>query len=320
MTDADQVLALLYDRAEAFFPLDELASVAGVSWAQVESAVVELTRRGQHVERSPAHGLRLTRPIAMDSHLLERGLSTRRIGRSILCFPEVDSTNDVALAAIPQGGTDGLVVTAECQRCGRGRQGRPWLSRPGANVLLSTVLLDSAGAPPQESMTIAAGLAVAEAIAETCGLECELKWPNDVMLDGRKVAGVLVERRSGANACVVVGIGANANRAPADDEVDRPATCLAAVAGHPIDRIPLVRALLGRLDERVARLCDEAFEELHTSWLARCGMVNERVAAVCAGRRYEGRVLDVSPLEGLILSCDDGTCVHLAAERTSMVE
>lgn len=320
MTDVGEVLELLYDRREGFFPLDELASAMESGRTGVDAAIEQLRRRGHQFETMPAHGIRLVRPARLDAHLIERGLGVARVGRSVICFDEVDSTNDVGRDSAGQEGADGLVVTAEFQRRGRGRQGRQWLSEAGKNAMLSAVLLDSAGALPHEGLTIAAGLAVAEGIEDGCGLECHLKWPNDVLLEGAKVAGVLVERETAdPEPCMVVGIGVNVNAAPAADKVDHPATSLAESLGHDVERIDLVRALLRRLDRWVAILTGGGFQDLHTAWISRCGMVNQRIRVVCAGQPSEGRVLDVSPLDGLILCCDDGRRIHLPAASTTVV-
>jgi BirA family biotin operon repressor/biotin-[acetyl-CoA-carboxylase] ligase len=319
MTDAGKVLGLLYDRAGGFFPLDELASAAGSDRAGVDAAIEQLRGRGHEFEIAPAHGIRLVRPVRLDAHLIERDLGVERVGRSVICFDELDSTNDAALGSAGQEGADGLVVTAELQRRGRGRQGRRWLSEAGKNVLLSAVLLDSAGALPHEALTIAAGLAVAEGIEAACGLECQLKWPNDVLLEGAKVAGVLVERQTAdPQACMVTGIGVNANAAPPADKVDQPATCLAESLGHEVERVDLVRALLRRLDRWVQILTGGGVEDLHSAWMSRCGMVNQRIRVVCGGQPSEGRVLDVRPLDGLILCLDDGRRIHLPAASTTV--
>jgi len=324
---ADRVLEALYDRPEGLFPPEELARAAGVSREQIDAALDHLSAVGHEIERTPA-GLRLARPVRLNAHLIERGLGTRRVGRSVLCFGEVDSTNDVAWGAAGQG-ADGLGVLAEHQRRGRGRLGRAWASPPGASLLMSVLLHGTVAGPaglPHDALTVAAGLAVAEGIADAHRLRCELKWPNDVLLDGSKAAGVLVETAGGgAQRDVVVGLGVNVNAAPSADAAPRSA-CLADAAGHALERIPLARAVLRRLDGWVARLSDDrarALDELHTGWLARCGMVNERVEATAPGpdgkpRRYVGRVLDVSPLEGLALALDSGTTVRLHADRATL--
>ena len=315
-----RVLELLYDRGERFFPLGELARVARVSPGDLAAALGDLSEQGYHLETQPAYGVRLVRPIKLYAALIERDLGTRRVGRSVICFDAVGSTNDVAMDSARQGDTDGLVVLAEYQHHGRGRQGRRWHSPPGANIALSTLLLESDRAPRYDAVTIAAGLAVAEGIAEACGLRAGLKWPNDVLLDGQKVAGVLVEtRRIPPRWAVVIGVGINVNAAPDGEKVDAPATALADHLGHPVERTDIVRAVLRRFDTRLPAMDDRDLDELHDAWLARCAMINERITARCDGVCYAGRVVDVSPLVGLTLCCDDGCQVQLPAERTTIV-
>ena len=301
MSTIDQVLALLYDRGEGFMGLDELARAAGQDRAAVDDVLAQLRQRGQRLEFSPSNGVRLLRPIRLTGALIERKLPVRRVGRSVICFDEVDSTNDVALKAIRQDDADGLVVLAESQRRGRGRQGRQWVSPAGRNLLLSALRV--------------------EPVEDTTRLVCDLKWPNDVLLAGAKVAGVLVEtRREAAALGVVVGVGLNVNAAPPPEAVDRPATCLADHLAHPVERTEIVRSLLVRLDRWVERIENGQVEELHDGFLARCRMINERITVLCQGRHHTGRVLDVDPLAGLILARDDGGASRLAAVSTTVVD
>ncbi len=323
MSTIDQVLALLYDRGEGFMGLDELARAAGQDRAAVDDVLAQLRQRGQRLEFSPSNGVRLLRPIRLTGALIERKLPVRRVGRSVICFDEVDSTNDVALKAIRQDDADGLVVLAESQRRGRGRQGRQWVSPAGRNLLLSALLVEPAarGALRHDALTIAAGLAVAEAVEDSTRLVCDLKWPNDVLLAGAKVAGVLVEtRREAAALGVVVGVGLNVNAAPPPEAVDRPATCLADHLAHPVERTEIARSLLVRLDRWVERIENGQVEKLHDGFLARCRMINERITVLCQGRHHTGRVLDVDPLAGLILARDDGGTSRLAAVSTTVVD
>ncbi|MCD6364507.1 MAG: biotin--[acetyl-CoA-carboxylase] ligase [Planctomycetes bacterium] len=323
MENVNRLLELLYDRGEGFFDLDELARRAGLEQGRLADALDQLEQSGYLLEITPAYGVRLIRPVKLNAHLIERNLGTARIGGSVICFDEVASTNDVAMDSTTAGESDGLVVLAESQRAGRGRQGRRWLSPPGANILLSTVLVeksrralpDSAGGfAGQEALTIAAGVAVAEGLDEACGLSCRLKWPNDVLVDGRKIAGILVEtRQRNGWQIMVVGLGVNVNACPPDEQTDYPATSAAAHLGHAVERMPVVRSVLRSLDRRVQNVQNGLIDELHDSWLARCGMINERIVVVSAGRRCVGRVVDISPLEGLVLCCDDGQRVKLPA-------
>lgn len=319
MERLNHILELLYDRGEGFFSLEELSAAAGVEPAEMNEHLEALREKGQELDFSPDKGVRLVRPVRLDPHLIERGLETRRIAKSVLCFSEVDSTNDVAFDSVLQGGTDGLVVLGEFQRLGRGRLGRRWICPPGANILLSVLLINSKAALSHEALTIAAGLAVSEAIEDACGLGSQLRWPNDVLLEGAKTAGVLVELRNiSAQRAAVVGIGINANASPDPAQVDMPATDIAEHLGHPVERTEVIRALLARLDEWIVTIEAGKLEHLHERWVARCGMMNQRVTVLSGGRRHVGRVLDVSPLEGLVLSCDDGRRVYLPAAGSTL--
>ena len=320
MESVNHILELLYDRGEQYYPPAELAGRASLTREQLDDRLALLRRRGHVLETDPARGVRLAQPVRLDAHLIERGMATKRIGRSAICFDEVDSTNDVAFDACDQVGADGLVVTAERQRLGRGRLGRRWISTSGANILMSVALVEAIDKLPQEALTIAAGLSVAEGVADACGLACQLKWPNDVLLDGAKAAGVLVEFRGRPpKPRAVVGIGINVNACPADEDIDSPATSLAAVAGRQIQRIEVLRAVLIRLDGWLVEIAAGRLDRLHDAWIARCGMLNQRIVVQCSGTRYVGRVLDVSPLEGLVLGADHGPNIHLPAAGSTVV-
>ncbi len=320
MNSANLVALQLYQRKEGFFPFSELAARTRLDLRVLDVALEALRLRGHRLERSPIHGVRLIRPVRPDACLIEQGLETRRVGRNVICFDEVDSTNDIAADSARQPNADGLAVLAESQRQGRGRFGRQWLSPPGTNILMSVLLLDAEHHLAHEPLTIAGGLAVAEGIEEATGLWCELKWPNDVLLDGGKLSGVLVEvRQGGPGRCIVVGIGVNVNAAPPSHDLTGPATCLADSLGEPVERVEVARALLRRLDRWVEAVEAGDTEPLHARWLERCRMLNERLTVRSGDSVYAGRVLDVCPRNGLVLACDDGRRLHLPAEGATIL-
>ncbi len=320
MDDARAVFELLYDRVDGYFLAGELASEANLSLTRLDKAIESLRQNGQGVEFSPAHGYRLARPVKLFPSFIERGLNTKRIGRNVICFDEVDSTNDVALDSARQCDTDGLVICAEFQRKGRGRHGRVWLSQPFSNLLFSVLVLDETSNLSHEALTIATGLAVAEGIESSCPLACELKWPNDVLIDGKKVSGVIVELQdSSRGGAVVLGVGINVNDSPPPDKTDLPSANLAGQLGHHVERVEVLKAVLKKLDERLAGVERNDIDELHNSWVSRCGMINQRVTVMCAGIRHVGRIIDVSPLEGLILCEDSGRTVHLPAGNSTLL-
>lgn len=346
---ADALLEALYGR-RGFASVFELEAQTHLSRRQIEEACLILAQRGQRIESLPSQGMRLVRPAGLDSGLIERGLGTARIGRHVICFDEVDSTNDVALDSARQAGSDGTVVLAESQRKGRGRLGRQWTSPPRANILMSVLLEDPAERLPHECVTIAAGLAAAEGIEAATGVRCQLKWPNDLLIGPAKTGGILVEMRPvapgdgrAARRCICIGVGLNVNAAPPPGTVNRPVACLAEQAGGELERIEIVRAILGRLDFWMvaiayaagqmpardaggsagganAELPGSCLHRLHEAWRSRSSVVGQRMAILCDGVRHAGRVLDVSPLEGLILCRDDGATVYLPARNSSVVD
>lgn len=324
--DAQRVLGLLYDGRGSHISRGELAARAVLDDSRLDAAMALCRDRGHAIASAAGLGLALAEPIRLDAWLIERGLGVERIGRDVICFDQVESTNDVAFGSARQGGADGLVVMAEFQTGGRGRMGRRWVSPPGANVLMSALLIDGAPPLPRGAVTIAAGLAVAEAIEVVCPLTTELKWPNDVLIDGGKVAGVLVESRgiaaaggSAGGSAVVIGIGINANESPPAELVTAPAASLAGQLAGPVDRIALARSVIRRLDYWLARVEAGQLDALRAGWRARCGMIGRRIRVRCGRRVHVGRVLDVSPLDELVIADDGGARINLPANASTVL-
>jgi BirA family biotin operon repressor/biotin-[acetyl-CoA-carboxylase] ligase len=192
--------------------------------------------------------------LLLDGEALRLRGSEARVGRRVLCHREVASTSAVAAALAASGEREGTVVLAERQTAGRGRFGRAWASPPGLGLWFSTILrppIPVAGAPV---LTQVAAVAVAEGIEEVAGpLPGGIKWPNDVFLAGRKVAGILTELVDRGDAGVVIlGVGVNVNQGPADFPAalgGKPGS-VAMAAGKAVPRADLFRALLRRLDSR----------------------------------------------------------------------
>jgi len=321
MDDANVILGLLYDRRD-FVSMHELGAEVGCSGdsERLQRGLDELRGRGHKIDLEPARGVRLARPIRLDAWLVERGLDTELIGRSVVCFDEVDSTNDVAMGSAAQEGTGGLVVTAESQRAGRGRQGSKWISPPGDGLLFSVLLTDGAELLAHEPTTIASGLAVAEGIEESCSIRCELKWPNDVCIRGEKVAGVLIESRpEGPTRATAIGIGVNVYASPPREAIGRPATHLSDHSEFA-ERVDLIRSILRRLDYWRGEIMARRHDLLHEQWMRRCGMLHQRVRILSGGVEQVGRVVDISPLEGLVLARDDGGHVHLHAAVSTVLD
>lgn len=318
-TDAQRVLGILYHRRGGYCLLSELSKATDLPPERLREAMEELRSSGQPLDHSPALGVRLAGPVRLSSGLIETALGTTRIGRSVLCFRTVQSTNDVAWDSARHPGRDGLVVLAEEQSAGRGRFGRQWISPPSANVLMSILLEDGDQAPAIEALTVAAGLAVAEGMEAVCPLELQLKWPNDVLLDGRKLCGVLLERRRiGPRSATVLGIGINVSAHPPRLGEAMEATCLAEHLPETPQRVEVIREVLRRLDHWMGNLTGRGLEALHKAWMRRCGMIHQRIEARSEGRTYVGTIEDIDPLRGLVLVDDRHVRHFLPAAGTTL--
>jgi BirA family biotin operon repressor/biotin-[acetyl-CoA-carboxylase] ligase len=185
-------------------------------------------------------------------------------------YDEVGSTNDVAAALAAAGARTGTVVVAGSQRAGRGRQGRPWSSPPGAGLYISTVLRPGARVPPL--LTLGAGLAVAEGVEAATGLRAALKWPNDLMAGARKLAGLLAEscvQPEGAAPALVLGVGLNLRRATHPPALAGVVTSLEEELGRDVDRGFVLAECLAALAARWADLVDGRDDAVLAAWRGR---------------------------------------------------
>ncbi len=251
----------------------------------------------------------------------ERG--TKRIGRHIEYVDSTSSTNDEAWDRIETDFADGMVILAEHQTAGRGRLGRRWDSPRGASLLCSVVVIDEAGELTGGELALLPAVAVCEAIKSRTEIIPAIKWPNDLLISGRKVGGVLVEaraRRDGAWA-YVIGIGINClqQRGHLSGELATSATSLDLESRQTIDRTALAISLIRELDRWLAQPDAWNYAELHEAWRLRCESIGGRVTLRHGNRSYSGTVLDVDPKAALVVQLDEGGIRTFNAADTTVV-
>lgn len=210
----------------------------------------------------------------------------------------VDSTQTVAFALAADGAADRTVVVAQAQTAGRGRHGRLWLDEPGASLLTSIILRPRLEPARLPTLSLAAGVAVVEALERVTGLKPRLKWPNDVLVDGRKLAGILLESRISPSPLVVLGIGVNlAQRVFPADLAER-ATSVRLATGRRVDADALLTALLESLDAWRTRLETEGWAPIRERWRALTETLGRRVSI----DGVEGVAVDVDEDGALIVA------------------
>ncbi|MDX9864175.1 MAG: biotin--[acetyl-CoA-carboxylase] ligase [Anaerolineaceae bacterium] len=231
-------------------------------------------------------------------------------------YASVTSTNDLALAWAASGAPDGALVVADTQTAGRGRMSRRWITPPGSALAFSLVLRPTAQELAKPALfSPLGGLALSIALESRFNLHPAIKWPNDVLLDGRKTAGVLAEStwQNGKPQAIILGIGVNVGlaSAPPADQVQFPATCIEAAAGKPVDRFDLLAALLTALFTWREQLPTPAFLQ---AWEKRLAFVGEQVQLIQPDQQtITGRLTGITPQGGLCLTLPDGTQTSFAA-------
>jgi BirA family biotin operon repressor/biotin-[acetyl-CoA-carboxylase] ligase len=260
---------------------------------------------GFAIERHPYWGVSYRGPAErLCPDQIEDGLETCRIGRRIAVWNRVTSTNDLAVRAWGSTANEGLVILAEEQSAGRGRRGRVWTAPPASSLLMSVLLFPPATLAETAWLTALGAVAIAEVVDGCTGLEARIKWPNDVRVGGRKVAGVLVERGQGA----VVGIGLNANIGPGEfpEGLRDSATSLCILSGRRIDRSELARALILRLDAWYDLGRTQGPESLNPAWRDRSEHLGRTVEVTTPQGPALGRLDDLHLQDGLSLTLPDG--------------
>lgn len=248
-------------------------------------------------------------------------LKTRSLGRNFLFFPEVASTNVVASELAGLGMPEGTVVCADSQTAGRGRQRRHWFSPPGCNLYFSVVLRPDRRLSETSQLALVAGLAVALALEGLPGARARssaflLKWPNDVLLDGRKVCGILCEMPIlKPRPALIVGIGVNVGLETEDlpPELRTTATSLKAALGVDVPRDELLAAILLQLEMLYAQWLRHGLSGLLPALSARSFLKGRRVVAETPAGTVEGMAQGMLPSGNLAVLLEDGSLAEIAA-------
>ena len=309
-TDA-KILSALRDSPDGVSGAD-LAEQMDISRAAVWAHIEELRRLGYEIEAGPHFGYRLVHApdVLHADDLLGRLGRTKVIGRDIRVFEQTTSTNDVIEKLARDGVREGVVVFAESQTRGRGRLGRKWIS-PGRKGLWFSVLLRP-DLRPQETtqMTVASATALLRAIEAVTGLSLEIKWPNDILIRGKKVAGILTELSAELDQVrhVILGIGVDVNLGAGEfpAELRKLATSLRIETGRVISRAELATRILRELDADYARICGGGFAKVADEWEAHCKTIGRDVAIQIGERRIRGRAESLDDDGALLLRTEHG--------------
>lgn len=301
-------------KAEGFVSGEDLSRELGVSRAAVWKCIEELRLEGYRIEAVSRHGYKLVaapdKPTAVE---VQYTLGTRKFGCDVNYHDEIASTMDEAFRLGMNGAPEGTVVIAEAQSKGRGRFGRVWVSPKGKGLYFSLLLRPVMSSSEAARLTLLTAVAVSEAVETLTGLRPLIKWPNDLLLDGRKLAGILTELRAEVDRVdfAVVGIGLNVNTAMKD--LPSEGISLKEAGGQPLSRVGLMREVLRSFEKRYFEVQKYGFAPSLEEWRRRSATLGQRVQFEERGHKRQGRAIDLAQDGGLLIRLDSGETVKRMA-------
>ena len=305
-----EVLKMLRE-ADGYVSGQQICDKFGVSRTAVWKVIRRLQEEGYQVEAVRNKGYRIVdSPDVMTKEELESLMKTRWAGRNIVYFTETDSTNLRIKQLGDEGAPEGTLAVADFQSAGRGRRGRSWDSPAGFSIYMS-VLLRPRTAPDRAPMlTLVMACSVAEGIMDCEDLEVQIKWPNDIIINGRKLVGILTEMSTQIDYInhVTVGVGINVNMTEFPEEIRATATSLRLETGHVVRRAPLIAAVMARLEKNYEVFLQtedmSGLMEKYSSLLINRG---REVMVLSAKEQYRAYAVGINNTGELIVRREDGT-------------
>lgn len=321
----EKILRALREAEGDFVSGQGLCEQLQVSRQAISKNILALREAGYQIESVPHKGHRL---CGVPDHLMAPEIMSRlpegSICRKVVCCEQVDSTNTKAKQLAELGEPEGTLVVAEEQTAGKGRRGRGWVSEPGVGVWMSLILRPDIAPVDSSCITLVTALAVAEGISRACGLDARIKWPNDIILNGKKVCGILTEMSSEREYIhyVVVGIGINVNTGSFPEESCARATSVFLEKGEKADRQSLIAACMESFGKYYGQYLKMGNMTLLQEEYDRLLINRDREVRVFHGVKEEvdqeqietGIARGITPEGALLVETKDGTCTVISGE------
>jgi BirA family biotin operon repressor/biotin-[acetyl-CoA-carboxylase] ligase len=318
----EKILNLLRAPRSGFLSGEELARKTGISRTMVWKHIKSLERDGFVIEAVPSQSYRITfEPDILLQSDIKTGLKTNVIGREIHIYSEVSSTNTRAMQMAADNAQEGTVVIAEMQTGGKGRRGRKWIS-PKGNLYVSVILRPDVPLHKAPLSTLMGAVAVASAIRTICRLQAVIKWPNDILLSGKKVCGLLTEMSAEQDRIrhIVLGIGVDVNMDPEvlPADIRTTTTTLMTETGRKVSRTELLREVLRELDRWYEVLLQDPAEVLK-EWEKLNMTIGKRISMSGADEILAGTAEGIDGEGRLLVKLDDGTLRAVAAGDVTII-
>jgi BirA family biotin operon repressor/biotin-[acetyl-CoA-carboxylase] ligase len=321
----EKILKVLRASPGEYISSEELCKDAGISRAAIWKRMEALREEGYEIEASPHLGYRfISAPDSLIPDELKWGLKAKVFGKDIIAYKKVDSTNDVAYSLAEKGMKEGTVIVSEEQASGKGRHGRKWVSPPKGGIYISFILRPEIMPNEIPRITLLAAVAAARAIRDFSGLSALIKWPNDILLNGRKVCGILTEMKAEPDAVdfIILGIGINVNT-PAES-LPKVATSLReALAGSGrrdrLSRVELAKRLIECLEEEYVSLKKNGFGPIIEEWKELSDIIGSRIKVTTYNRTFEGQAHDIDQDGSLVVRRERGQMEKISSGDVTII-
>lgn len=315
MTTKEQLLSYLKKEMGNWVSGESLSNKLSVSRAAIWKHIKKLKEEGYHIESSPKKGYLLSRisDLLLPAEI-EEGLDTRIFGKgNIVYFNEINSTNIKAKELAAMGTPEGTLVVAEKQTNGRGRRGRSWFSPSGDGIYASLILRPAMSPIELPRITLMTAVAVSEALLSLTRLKIRIKWPNDILVNGKKIAGILTEISTEMDEVdyIIVGLGLNVNTPYESfpEDIRETATSILIETGKQFSRAPIIREYLRWYEKYYEIFKKRGFESIMQRWKQLADIAGERIMVDVLGEKFIGEVLDVDN-DGVLLLMDSEGKTH----------
>ncbi len=303
-----EIISFFRKSAGSFVSGEEISGALGFSRASVWKYINKLREEGYHIEAVPHLGYRLkSSPDRVYSYDISSGLNTVKIGKQFIdYYDNIGSTNDRAYQLAEGGEPEGTIVIAESQTRGKGRMGRKWTSPKASGIYMSIILRPDVETDEIPALTIIAAVAIIRAIKKACGVDTRMKWPNDILIEDKKVCGILTEIKAQPDAVefLVLGIGVNVNTPRG--KLPPEGTSLKIECGYHVSRPDLVRNMLSELESYYLKFNKEGFSALRDECMEYSLTLGKRVKVVEHHRSIEGVATGMDAKGALMVKTDDG--------------
>lgn len=316
-----KIIALLREN-DQYISGQELCEKFGVSRTAVWKAIGQLKKEGYHIEAVQNKGYHLVSvPNLLSREEILSRMKTKVMGREVRYLGQTGSTNQDAKRFAEEGAIEGTMVVADCQKSGRGRRGRNWISPPGENIYLSLLLRPKFSPDKASMLTLVAALSVAQAIFAETELKSEIKWPNDLVLEQKKICGILTEMTLEAEyiQSVVIGIGINVGQKQFPEEIKDTATSLELILGKKVVRASLIAQIMKCFERNYEIFQKElSLVSLKTEYEELLINKGKEVCVLDPRGEYRGIAKGITDTGELLVELEDGTKKEVYAGEVSV--